>query len=76
LLAFGNLQRTVIGNRIFLLLLTAFPIFLYFKIHPLASFKIKKTRFEGAKKWLSLLKPETALVRTNNRDTITIMVSC
>jgi tetratricopeptide (TPR) repeat protein len=55
-----------IGNGIFLLLLTAFPIFLYFKNEfiLLAFLKLRKQDFEGAKKWLSFIKkPETALVR-------------
>ena len=55
-----------IGNGIFLLLLTVFPIFLYFKNEfiLLAFLKLRKQDFEGAKKWLSFIKkPETALVR-------------
>ena len=55
-----------IGNGIFLLLLTAFPIFLYFKNEfiLLAFLKLRKQDFEGAKKWLSFIKnPETALVK-------------
>ncbi|MBC5841278.1 MAG: DUF2892 domain-containing protein [Flavobacteriaceae bacterium] len=55
-----------IGNGIFLLLLTAFPIFLYFKNEfiLLAFLKLRKQDFEGAKKWLSFIKkPETALVQ-------------
>ncbi|MEG0849292.1 DUF2892 domain-containing protein [Flavobacterium plurextorum] len=55
-----------IGNGIFLLLLTAIPIFLYFKNEfiLLAFLKLRKQDFEGAKKWLSYIKnPETALVR-------------
>ena len=55
-----------IGNGIFLLLLTAIPIFLYFKNEfiLLAFLKLRKQDFEGAKKWLSWIKnPESALVR-------------
>ena len=55
-----------IGNGIFLLLLTAIPIFLYFKNEfiLLAFLKLRKQDFEGAKKWLSYIKnPETALVQ-------------
>lgn len=55
-----------IGNGIFLILLTAFPIFLYFKNEfiLLAFLKLRKQDFEGAKKWLSFIKnPESALVR-------------
>lgn len=55
-----------IGNGIFLLLLSAFPIFLYFKNEfiLLAFLKLRKQDFEGSKKWLAYIKkPETALVR-------------
>jgi tetratricopeptide (TPR) repeat protein len=55
-----------IGNGIFLLLLSAFPIFLYFKNEfiLLAFLKLRKQDFEGAKKWLAYIKnPETALIR-------------
>jgi tetratricopeptide (TPR) repeat protein len=55
-----------IGNGIFLLLLSAFPIFLYFKNEfiLLAFLKLRKQDFEGAKKWLTYIKnPEGALVR-------------
>ena len=55
-----------IGNGIFLILLTAIPIFLYFKNEfiLLAFLKLRKQDFEGAKKWLSFIKnPEGALVR-------------
>jgi len=54
------------GNGIFLILLSAFPIFLYFKDEfiLLAFLKLRKQDFEGAKKWLAYIKnPETALVR-------------
>jgi len=55
-----------IGNGIFLLLLSAFPIFLYFKNEfiLLAFLKLRKQDFEGASKWLTYIKnPEGALVR-------------
>lgn len=55
-----------IGNGIFLLILSAIPIFLYFKNEfiLLAFLKLRKQDFEGAKKWLAYIKnPETALVR-------------
>jgi tetratricopeptide (TPR) repeat protein len=54
-----------IGNGIFLLLLSAFPIFLYFKNEflLLAFLKLRKQDFEGAKKWLAYIKnPDTALI--------------
>jgi tetratricopeptide (TPR) repeat protein len=55
-----------IGNGIFLLLLTAIPVFLYFKNEfiLLAFLKLRKQDFEGAQKWLSFIKkPESALVQ-------------
>jgi tetratricopeptide (TPR) repeat protein len=55
-----------IGNGVFLLLLSAIPIFLYFKNEfiLLAFLKLRKQDFEGAKKWLAYIKnPETALVQ-------------
>jgi tetratricopeptide (TPR) repeat protein len=55
-----------IGNGIFLLLLTAIPIFLYFKNEfiLLAFLKLRKQDFPGAQKWLTYIKnPESALVR-------------
>ncbi|MFV5689129.1 DUF2892 domain-containing protein [Flavobacterium sp. LB3P122] len=55
-----------IGNGIFLILLSAIPIFLYFKNEfiLLAFLKLRKQDFEGAKKWLTYIKnPETALVQ-------------
>ncbi|SHG84472.1 hypothetical protein [Flavobacterium defluvii] len=54
------------GNGIFLILLSAIPIFLYFKNEfiLLAFLKLRKQDFEGAKKWLAYIKnPESALVR-------------
>ncbi len=55
-----------IGNGIFLIVLSAIPIFLYFKNEfiLLAFLKLRKQDFEGAKKWLAYIKtPETALVQ-------------
>jgi hypothetical protein len=55
-----------IGNGIFLVLLSAIPIFLYFKNEfiLLAFLKLRKQDFPGAQKWLGYIKnPETALVR-------------
>jgi len=55
-----------IGNGIFLILLTAFPIFLYYKNEYIlmAFLKLRKQDFAGAKIWLDKIKnPETALVR-------------
>ena len=68
IIAFGIYQFTEsnIGNGIFLLLLSAIPIFLYFKNEfiLLAFLKLRKQDFEGAKKWLAYIKkPEAALVK-------------
>jgi len=55
-----------IGNGIFLIVLSAIPIFLYFKNEfiLLAFLKLRKQDFEGAKKWLAYIKnPDTALVQ-------------
>jgi tetratricopeptide (TPR) repeat protein len=55
-----------IGNGIFLILLAAIPVFLYFKNEfiLLAFLKLRKQDFPGAQKWLAYIKnPETALVR-------------
>lgn len=55
-----------IGNGIFLLLLIAIPVFLYFKNEfiLLAFLKLRKQDFAGAQKWLAYIKkPESALVR-------------
>ena len=55
-----------IGNGIFLILLSLFPILLYFKNEfiLLAFLKLRKQDFAGAQKWLSHIKnPETALIR-------------
>ncbi|CAM4049735.1 hypothetical protein B0A58_01545 [Flavobacterium branchiophilum NBRC 15030 = ATCC 35035] len=55
-----------IGNGIFLLFLTAVPVFLYFKNEfiLLAFLKLRKQDFPGAQNWLAKIKnPETALVQ-------------
>lgn len=55
-----------IGNGVFLIILTAVPVFLYFKNEfiLLAFLKLRKQDFVGAKVWLDKIKnPETALVR-------------
>jgi tetratricopeptide (TPR) repeat protein len=54
------------GNGIFLILLTFFPIFLYFKNEYilLAFLRLRKQDFPGAHKWLNKIKnPEGALVK-------------
>jgi len=64
--AIWQFTESNIGNGIFLILLTAFPIFLYFKNEfiLLAFLKLRKQDFDGAKKWLDYIKnPEGALVR-------------
>ena len=61
-----QMTESYIGNGIFLILLSAIPIFLYFKNEfiLLAFLKLRKQDFEGAKKWLAYIKnPETALVQ-------------
>ena len=55
-----------IGNGIFLILLSAIPVLLYFKNEfiLLAFLKLRKQDFAGAQKWLSYIKnPQTALIR-------------
>jgi tetratricopeptide (TPR) repeat protein len=55
-----------IGNGIFLVLLSALPILLYFKNEfiILAFLRLRKQDFPGAQKWLSKISnPETALVK-------------
>lgn len=55
-----------IGNGIFLIVLTAFPVLLYYKNEfiLLAFLKLRKQDMEGAKKWLDYIKnPESALVK-------------
>ncbi len=55
-----------IGNGIFLILLAGIFVLLYYKNEMiiLAFFKLRKQDFDGAKKWLNLIKnPHTALVR-------------
>ncbi|RZJ73679.1 DUF2892 domain-containing protein [Flavobacterium sp.] len=54
-----------IGNGVFLIILTALPILLYFKNEfiLLAFLRLRKQDFPGAQKWLSKISnPETALV--------------
>jgi tetratricopeptide (TPR) repeat protein len=61
-----NIYDDYIGTGIFYILLSAIPIFLYFKNEfiLLAFLKLRKQDFEGAKKWLAYIKtPETALVK-------------
>lgn len=61
-----QIWESYIGNGIFLILLSAIPIFLYYKNEfiLLAFLKLRKQDFLGAQKWLSYIKnPETALVR-------------
>ncbi|POS01808.1 hypothetical protein Q361_108140 [Flavobacterium croceum DSM 17960] len=55
-----------IGNGIFLILLMAIPIFLYYRneLILLAFFELRKQNFDGAKKWLlKITNPEKALVK-------------
>ena len=55
-----------IGNGIFLVLLSAIPVFLYYKNEfiLLAFLKLRKQDFPGAQKWLAYIKnPEAVLVR-------------
>ena len=64
--AIWQFTETNIGNGIFILLLSAIPIFLYFKNEfiLLAFLKLRKQDFIGAHKWLAFIKnPETALVQ-------------
>jgi tetratricopeptide (TPR) repeat protein len=68
LVALGVWQITErsIGNGIFLILLTFFPIFLYFKNEMilLAFLRLRKQDFPGAQKWLAKIKnPEGALIK-------------
>lgn len=66
MLSVWQFSESNIGNGIFLLLLTFFPIFLYFKNEfiLLSFLKLRKQDFEGAKKWLDKIKnPEGALVK-------------
>jgi hypothetical protein len=61
-----QITENYVGNGIFLIILSAIPIFLYFKNEfiLLAFLKLRKQDFAGAQKWLSYIKnPETALVR-------------
>ena len=68
MLAFGIYLITdrQTGNGIFVILLTAIPIFLYFKNEfiLLAFLRLRKQDMAGAQKWLNKIKnPDTALVR-------------
>ena len=68
IIAFAIYQFTLgnIGNGIFLILLSAIPIFLYFRNEflLLAFLKLRKQDTEGTKKWLDKIKnPETALIK-------------
>jgi tetratricopeptide (TPR) repeat protein len=66
ILSIWQFTESNIGNGIFLLLLTFFPVFLYFKNEfiLLSFLKLRKQDFEGAKKWLDKIKnPEGALVK-------------
>jgi hypothetical protein len=61
-----QMTEDYIGNGIFLIILSALPIFLYFKNEfiLLAFLKLRKQDFPGAQKWLTYIKnPETALVQ-------------
>lgn len=61
-----QITENYIGNGIFLIILSAIPIFLYFKNEfiLLAFLRLRKQDFTGAQKWLGYIKnPETALVR-------------
>ena len=61
-----QITESNIGNGIFLILLSAIPIFLYYKNEfiLLAFLKLRKQDFPGAQKWLAYIKnPESALVR-------------
>ena len=64
--AIWQFTESNIGNGIFLIFLTAIPIFLYYKNEfiLLAFLKLRKQDFEGTKKWLAYIKnPEAALVK-------------
>jgi tetratricopeptide (TPR) repeat protein len=68
IIAFGIYEITdgYVGNGIFLILLSALPIFLYFKNEfiLLAFLRLRKQDFPGAQKWLTYIKnPDTALVK-------------
>ena len=61
-----QLTEGYVGNGIFLIILSAIPIFLYYKNEfiLLAFLRLRKQDFPGAQKWLTYIKnPETALVR-------------
>ena len=68
LIAYGvyEIADDYVGTGIFFILLSAIPIFLYYKNEfiLLAFLKLRKQDFAGAKVWLDKIKnPETALVR-------------
>jgi hypothetical protein len=68
IIAYGvyNIFDDYIGTGIFYILLSAIPIFLYFKNEYIlmAFFKLRKQDFPGAKVWLDKIKnPDTALVK-------------
>ncbi len=61
-----QISEDYVGNGIFLIILAAIPIFLYYKNEfiLLAFLKLRKQDFQGAQKWLAYIKnPDTALVR-------------
>ncbi len=61
-----QLTEGYIGNGIFLIVLSAIPVLLYYKNEfiLLAFLRLRKQDFPGAQKWLAYIKnPETALVR-------------
>lgn len=61
-----QMTEDYIGTGIFLVLLSAIPIFLYYKNEfiLLAFLKLRKQDFPGAQKWLSYIKnPENALLK-------------
>jgi tetratricopeptide (TPR) repeat protein len=65
-LAFYQFYESNIGNGIFILLIAAMVVFLYFKneLILLAFLQLRKQNFAGAKKYLDKIKnPETALVK-------------
>lgn len=58
--------ESYIGNGIFLIILSAIPLFLYFKNEfiLLAFLQLRKQNFPGAQRWLNKISnPETALVQ-------------
>ena len=64
--SFYEFYENYIGNGIFLSLLSAFIILIYFKneIIFLAFLRLRKQDFKGTEKWLNRIKnPESALVQ-------------